>query len=226
MLFAYLATHRDRGATPAELAEALWPFELPDAAEVTLRAVASRLRRVLGDDVLQGRGTLQLVLPDGAWIDVEAANEAIHRAQSAVESSRWRDAWAPCHIALNVARRTVLPGLDAPWIDELRQHVDDVRLRALQCWTATGLGIGGPELADAEIAARTLVREAPLRETGYVLLMRVLDARGNPAEAVHIYEQLREHLQDELGISPGPAAREVHMRILLRESEQPPAPSR
>lgn len=221
MLFAYLATHRDRAATPGELAEALWPYEVPAAAEVTLRAVASRLRRVLGEDVLRGRGTLQLVLADAAWIDVEAANEAVHRAQAAVESARWHDAWAPCHIALNVSRRTLLPGLEAPWIDQLRQHLDDVRLRALQCWAATGLGIGGPELADAESAARTLVREAPLKETAYLLLMRVLDARGNPAEAICVYEQLRERLQAELGMNPGPAAREVHTRILLREGEPP-----
>lgn len=219
MLFAYLATHRDRGATPGELADALWPYELPDAAEVSLRAVASRLRHVLGDDLLRGRGTLQLVFADVPWIDLEAANEAIHRAQSAVESAKWRDAWAPCHIALNISRRMLLPGLDAPWIDDLRQHLEGLRLRALECWTATGLGIGGPELADAESAARMLVRDAPLRETGYVLLMRVLDARGNPAEAISTYEQLREHLQAELGISPGPAAREVHMRILLREDQ-------
>lgn len=224
MLFAYLATHRDRGATPGELAEALWPYEVPDAVEVTLRAVTSRLRRVLGDGVLQGRGTLQLVLAETAWIDVEAANEAIHRAQAAVESGRWQDAWAPCHIALNVSRRTLLPGLEAPWIDDLRQRLEDVRLRALQCWTATGLGIGGPELADAESAARALVREAPLRETGYTLLMRVLDARGNPAEAIRAYEQLRERLQAELGMTPGPAARELHTRILLREHEPPAQP--
>jgi hypothetical protein len=43
------------------------------------------------------------------------------------------DAWAPSQIALNVSRRTFLPGLrmrgtsrpclEAPWIDELRQHL-------------------------------------------------------------------------------------------------------
>jgi DNA-binding SARP family transcriptional activator len=221
MLFAYLAAHRGRGATPGELAEALWPNGVPDGAEVTLRAVASRLRRVLGEDVLQGRGTLELVLSDQACIDLEAADAAIHRAESAVERARWHEAWAPSHIALNVSRRSLLPGLEAPWIDELRRHLEDVRIRALQCWTAAGLGIGGPELADAESAARKLVREAPLRETGYLMLMRVLDRRGNPAEAVRIYEQLRHRLQDELGITPAPAARELHTRILLRERERP-----
>ena len=93
-------------------------------------------------------------------------------------------------------------------------------MRALECWTAAGLGIGGGELADTQTAARKLITEAPLRETGYLLLMRVLDARGNQAEAIQAYEQLRRRLSDELGITPGPGARELHARILLRQSDQ------
>jgi DNA-binding SARP family transcriptional activator len=109
-----------------------------------------------------------------------------------------------------------LPDLDASWIEETRRHLEDIRLRALDCWATTGLGLGGPELADAEAAARKLIAEAPLRERGYTLLMRVLDARGDPAEAVRVYEQLRAALTNELGIAPGPKARELHESILLR----------
>ena len=220
MLFGYLVVNRGRGVGRDELIDALWPYHRPEGAEGALRAVVSRVRGAVGVDALEGRGTLQVRLPGDAWVDIEAADAAVHRAESAVARSEWRDAWAPSHVALNVSRRTPLPGSDAPWIDELRRHLDDVRLRALHCWTAAGLGIGGPELADAESAARKLVTEAPLRETGYVLLMRVLDARGNPAEAVRTYEQLRLRLIDELGITPGPAARELHTRILLREGDR------
>jgi DNA-binding SARP family transcriptional activator len=56
-----------------------------------------------------------------------------------------------------------------------------------------------------------------------MLLMRVLDARGNPAEAIRVYEQLRQRLDDELGITPGPDARELHARILLRDAHDPPS---
>jgi SARP family transcriptional regulator, regulator of embCAB operon len=222
LLFAYLATNRRRSVRHDELIEAIWPQRTPPGADAALRVLASRLRRVLGAQVLQGRGELQLVLPADAWIDLEAADAAIHKAESAVERAHWHDAWAPSHIAMNISRRTLLPGSDAPWIDQLRRHLDDIRLRALECWTAAGLGIGGAELADAEVAARKLITEAPLHETAYLLLMRVLDARGNPAQAIGTYEQLRRHLSDELGITPGPTARELHTRILLRE-DNPPA---
>lgn len=223
MLFVYLAINRRRAIGRDELIEALWPAHTPPGAEGALRALVSRLRRTLGAEVLQGRGALQLVLPQQAWVDIEAADAAIHQAESATQQGHWHGAWAPSHIALNVSRRTFLSGSEGPWIDEVRRHLEDVRLRALECWSAAGLGIGGGELADAESAARKLISEAPLRESGYMLLMRVLVARGNPAEAVQVYERLRGALSSELGIVPGPSARELHAHILLREEDNEPS---
>jgi DNA-binding SARP family transcriptional activator len=49
--------------------------------------------------------------------------------------------------------------------------------------------------------------------------MRVLDAPGETAEAIRLYEQLCQRLDDNLGITPGPDGRELHARILLGESE-------
>jgi SARP family transcriptional regulator, regulator of embCAB operon len=218
LLFAYLVTNRRRSVDRDEICEALWPLATPRSSEASLRALTSKLRRALAHDVLQGRGSLQLVFPSDVWVDLEAANAAIHRAESAVERSQWLDAWAPSHIALNVSRRTLLPGFDRPFLDQIRRHLADVRVRALECWAATGLGIGGPELADSEGAAHTLIEESPLRESAYVLLMRILEARGKPAHAVQAYEELRRNLSDELGIIPGPEARAAYTHLLQAES--------
>jgi SARP family transcriptional regulator, regulator of embCAB operon len=218
LLFAYLATNRRRRVERDEISDALWPSATSRSNESALRSLTSKLRRTLTDEVLQGRGSLQLVLPSDAWVDLEAADSAIHRAESAVGRSQWLDAWAPSHIALNVSRRTLLPGLDRPFLDQLRRHLADIRVRALECWAAAGLGIGGPELADSEAAAQTLVAESPLRESAYVLLMHILEARGKPAHAVQAYEELRRSLGDELGIIPGPEARAVYTRLLQVES--------
>jgi SARP family transcriptional regulator, regulator of embCAB operon len=218
LLFTYLATNRRRSVDRDEISEALWPAATPRSSEATLRALTSKLRRALGADVLQGRGSLQLVLPSSGWVDLEAADAAIHKAESAIERSQWLDAWAPSHIALNVSRRTLLPGLDRPFLDQLRRHLADVRVRALACWAAAGLGIGGPELADSESAARTLTEESPLGESGYVLLMRILEARGKPAQAVQAYEDLRRSLSDELGIIPGRLARAAYTHLLEVEN--------
>ena len=152
LLFTYLAVNRHRQVSRDELAEALWREPDPAAVDTRLNPLLSKLRRVFGVDVVQGRSTLRLCLPD-AWVDLEAAAEAIHRAESSVAQQDWGRAWGPALTALFVAGRDFLPGEDAPWIDEIRHQLSQLRLRALECYAAAGLGIGGTELAAAVRAA-------------------------------------------------------------------------
>ena len=156
---------------------------------------------------------MRLDLPQ-AWVDLEAALEAIHRAESAVAQGDWTRAWGPVLLALFTAERGFLPGEDAPWIEEIRRQVTEIRLRALECYAATELGLGGTELAGAERAGRQLVRLAPLRESGYRHLMQALAAQDNLAEALTVYSQLCECLRDQLGVAPSPATRQLHHRLL------------
>jgi DNA-binding SARP family transcriptional activator len=44
--------------------------------------------------------------------------------------------------------------------------------------------------------------------------MEVLAARGDTATALAVYEQLRRIVRDELGVDPGPAAQQIHHRLL------------
>lgn len=216
LLFAYLAATRARRSTRAELAEAIWPAGQPDAADASLASLLSKLRRVLGQELLDGKTELRLALPADAWVDLEAAGVAVHRAESAVALGEWDRAWAPARTALYTANRGFLHGYDAPWIDERRRWLEDVRLRALECVGTAGLRMGGTETAAAERAGRSLVEAAPFRESGYRLLMEALAERGNAAEALRVYESLRLLLRDELGVAPGAEAQELHRRLLGR----------
>ncbi len=215
LLLAYLAATRSRRSTRPELVAALWPEGAPDAADASLAALLSKLRRVLGP-VLEGKAELRLALPPDAWIDVEAAGVAVHRAESAVALGDWEQAWAPARTALYVANRGFLPGYEAPWIDERRRWLEDVRLRALECVGTVGLRMGGTELAAAERAGRSLIEAAPFRESGYRLLMEALEARDNVAEALRVYDGLLGVLREELGVVPGRAAQELHRRLLAQ----------
>ena len=77
-----------------------------------------------------------------------------------------------------------------------------------------GLDMGGTQLQSAERAARALIEAEPYRESGYVLLMQALAARGNVAEAMRVFDALRTLLRDELGTSPSPEAIAAHDRLL------------
>jgi SARP family transcriptional regulator, regulator of embCAB operon len=213
LLLVYLAANRHRAVPRDELIEALWPGELPARPESALSVLLSKLRSVLGPASIEGRSQLRLAIRPVA-IDLEAAATAVHDAESAIAHEDWAGAWGPARVALHTASRGVLPGVDAPWLLELRARVEDIRLRALTCVAVSSLRLGGPELPAAERSARALVALAPYRETGYRLLMEALAAQGNSAEALRVFEDLRQLLDQELGTAPGADLRELHRRLL------------
>ncbi len=208
VLFAFLVLNRMRRIARDELLEALWPDGPPGAADTALSALLSKLRRVAP---IQGT---HLVLPDGAFVDVEAAAAALHGAESAVRRGAWAEAWGPARVSLHTAARGFLSGEDAPWIDEARRHLEDVLLRAHECVAEAGLGLGGAELDSALRSGRALVELAPYRESGHRLLMRALAAEGNAAEALAVYERLRLRLRDDLGVAPSEPTQALHRSLL------------
>ena len=107
-----------------------------------------------------------------------------------------------------------LSGFDAPWVEEIRQELNELELRSREVISRAGIGLGGSELAGAERSARALIRAAPFRETGYVSLMEALAASGNTAEALRTYDDLRRLLRDELGSAPGAEVQALHRRLL------------
>jgi SARP family transcriptional regulator, regulator of embCAB operon len=215
-VFAYLVLNRGRALPRDELLVAGWGEEIPAEASNALSVLLSKLRHALGPDRLHGRAAIELLLPQATFVDVEGALEGAHRAETCIAEGRWAQAWGPAGIAYHVATRPFLTGLDAPWIDQWRRRLEEVRLRGLECFAAASLGLGGPALAQAAERARMLTELAPYRETGYQILMQALERRGNLAEALRAYERLRILLRDELGIAPSPTLQAVHQRLLQR----------
>jgi len=214
VLFAYLILNRSRPSSRSQLVDVLWPEEVPTDPESALSALLSKLRRAVAPARLEGRSSIELQLPADSWIDLEAAAEAIHRAESAVAREDWTDAWGPGRVAQHIAGRGFLPGESGPWIDEVRDRLQTIYVKALELTAQAGLCIGGTELDTAERSARALITRSPYRESGYRFLMEVLNRRGNTAQALTVYEELRKRLRDELGTSPGPVIQDVHRRLL------------
>jgi SARP family transcriptional regulator, regulator of embCAB operon len=215
LLLAYLVLNRLRRMERDELLTAVWGEEAPPDHQPRLSVLLSKLRRALGPDLLSGRSEIELVLPRDAFVDVEAAFEGLHRAQSHVANGEWAEAWGPSGVAYHVASRPLLQGgHDSPWLDEWRHRLDDVRSHGLECFAAARLGLGGPSLPQAEECGRRLIELAPFRESGYRILMEALEQRSNNAEALLVYDRLRVLLRDELGVAPSPAVQTVYRRLL------------
>ena len=214
LLFAYLAANRLHAASRSELMDAVWPDGLPGSPGSALSALISKVRRVVGQERLEGRSDLRLALGDDAWIDAEAASAALHRAETAHARADWPAAWVAARVAQHITVRPFIAGEDAPWIQERRRQLEGTYLRALELAAHASLRIGGGELDTAERSARSLVETAPFRESGYRYLMEVLAARDNRADALRVYDQLRTLLRDELGAAPSPATQDLHRTLL------------
>jgi pentatricopeptide repeat protein len=214
LLFAYLVLNRLRRIDRDELLIAVYGEEAAADHHARLSVLLSKLRRVIGADQLAGRSQIELVLPTDAFVDIEAALEALHRAESHVAKGEWTAAWGPSSLAYDVASRPLLRGHDRAWLEDWRRRLDDVRLSALECVATASLRIGGPELPQAAKSARRLIELAPFRETGHRILMEALAHAGNVAEALRVYDQLRVMLREELGVPPSSAVQDVHRRLL------------
>jgi SARP family transcriptional regulator, regulator of embCAB operon len=141
ILFAYLVLNRGRPLPRDALLMACWGQDAPPEARNALSVLLSKLRHGLGAEHLQGRTEIELLLPSAIFVDVEAALEGAHRAESSIAEGRWAQAWGPAGIAYHVATRPFLHGLEAPWIDPWRRRLEEVRLRGLECFAAAGLAL-------------------------------------------------------------------------------------
>jgi DNA-binding SARP family transcriptional activator/streptogramin lyase len=222
ILFAYLAAQKGRPVPRDELAELLWGEDLPATWEKALRVLMTKLRALLNECGIDGASALtsafgcyQLTLPEGAWIDVHAAANAVERAETAFAAGDLDYARAQASTAAELARRVFLPGEDGPWVEDQRRDLRDILVRALECLRDAALA--GGEFGDAVRYAGEVTELEPFRESSYRALMQAHAAAGDPAEALRVYERCRRFLADELGAYPSPESEAVY-RELLRSS--------
>ncbi len=164
------------------LVDVLWPAAPPRSAGANVRTYVHGLRRLL-DDRIERRGTGYLLRAAPDEID-------LHRFEATRDPDLWRGRFledlppSPVFEA-TAARATEL------WLS--------ARERRLREW----LDRGEFDAATAEL--RGLLREHPLREELWQLLIHALTAAGRRADALHAYGEAEQVLREELDAAPGPA---------------------
>src|SRR5262245_43382925 len=97
---AVLVAEHSHGLTRDDLAEILWPYDLPTAWDNAVRVLISKIRsaaRTIGwpyaEPIETAFGAYQLQLPAGTWIDIEVALDSVHRAEALMERGEARAAY-------------------------------------------------------------------------------------------------------------------------------------
>ena len=187
LLFAYLVLERNRTVPKEELANTVWAGEAPPTWEISLSALISSVRTLLGVPPLvregvslsRGSGQYELTMPADTWIDVEAGATAIDEAEGALRAGDPVRLLGPATVAVNVARRPFLAGIQGEWAESQRRRQERNRLRALDCISEMWLARNEPQLAVE--AATEAVELDPLtqihRRDDYAAAERAIGAR-------------------------------------------------
>ena len=226
LVFAYLVSEHARPVPRDELGDAIWGETPPPTWEKALIGIVSKLRAVLAECGLEGVaaitsafGCYQLHLPEGSWIDLEAAVAALDAADEAFAAGDLAAARSRAEHAATLVRHAFLPGEEGPWVETKRRELHALLVRALDRLTDACLGLGDAD--DAVNWADEAVGLEPLREAGYQRLMRAHAAADNQAEALRVYERGRTRLDEELGVHPSAATKAIHLEILRGEPAEP-----
>ncbi|MGW3014078.1 BTAD domain-containing putative transcriptional regulator [Streptomyces sp. NPDC001219] len=221
-LLAALLLRGGRTATAPELVDALWGDEPPHAALAALRTYASRLRKALGDDaaaLVSESGGYAIRSVDGHPLDLDHdhaeqyAAEA-EKAKTVGDRGRAREL---LDAALALWDGEPLAGLPGPYADTQRTRLDEWRLTLLEMRLELDLEVGCHAEAVSELTALTAAH--PLRERLRELLMLALYRSGRQAEALAVYTDTRQLLDEELGVEPRASLAELQQRILRADPE-------
>jgi DNA-binding SARP family transcriptional activator len=150
-------------------------------------------------------------------VDARVFQERIAEARRARGRGDAPGAAALLSEAFELWRGTPLSGVRGPYADRERQRLWQLHDEALEERFAADVDRG----AHREVisALTQAVAGSPRRERLRELLMLALYRAGRQAEALDAYNEAEQMLDEQLGIAPGPALRELHGRILRADPD-------
>ncbi|MFJ3231119.1 BTAD domain-containing putative transcriptional regulator [Streptomyces sp. NPDC086787] len=203
------------------LTEAVWDGDPPRTARKNLQVYVSALRRTLTE---AGAADRLVLRPGGYLIRLAECELDTLRSQSLARAGRAAVAEADTARAARLFTRArmlwhgpALPELSSSAV--LRAEAERLTARHLavcEDWAEAALAAG--QAREVAEATADLVEQHPLRERLRAAQMTALHRSGRRAEAMAAYEELRQCLSRELGLSTSPALEYLYRSILADEA--------
>ena len=218
-LLAILLIHANEPVSTDQLIDELWGEHPPASAPKALQAYVSRLRKALG-----GGSARVVTQPTGYLIHVEPGELDLDRCEGFAAQGRQALLAEDCVRAADHLREALALWRGPPLADFIYEsfaqaevgRLEELRLALLEDRIDADLGCGRHAELVGELEA--LVSEHPLRERLRRQLVLALYRCGRQAEALDAYRAAREMLDEELGLEPTPALRELEQAILTHDA--------
>lgn len=213
-LLMALISFGGREVSESRLSEILWDNAEADAARVAFKSALSRLRKLLGDEVVLLRDNRLSLNPDKVWVDAWA----FERLAAQIESA---DAAAPeAERVLALYQGPFLGDADAaPWALPTRERLRAKLLHVLIQASRRRLQDGRP--AEALRLIEKGLEADPLAEELYGSLIRAHAALGQRGAALTAYQRCQQMLSTQLGIDPSPRTQALYQAV--RDNQPLPA---
>jgi DNA-binding SARP family transcriptional activator len=217
-LLAVLAVNAGLVVSTGDLIEGLWGSSPPPTARHALQVHVSSLRHRLGvsPSPLEARPSGYVLKLDPGQLDTERFESLAAAGRAELASDQGERAATALEAALAVWRGPALAdvagdritGAEAARLEEARRATEEDRVDAE---LASGRSDRAAAMAEALAAAE------PLRERRWAQLILALYRSGRQAEALRRFALVRDLLRDELGVDPGPALRDLHLKVLRHD---------
>ena len=210
-LLAYLLLHRTSPQSRQQLAFLFWPDTTDRQAQTNLRQLLHILRRrlpVVADALLVDDRTIGWRAGAPVRLDVADFEAALARAGQVKGNERL----AALEQAAAAYRGALLPDCYDDWIVPERERLAQQHLAALE--QGVLLHEERREYAQAIDWARRLLAADPLHEATYRRLMRLHALNHDRVAAMRVYHTCVSLLEQELGVPPSAATRELYERLV------------
>jgi DNA-binding SARP family transcriptional activator len=227
-LFAFLVVHANQAVSSDALIDAVWG-SVGSGADNRLQMAITRLRRVLeplntdmGPALRTVGGGYMLVVGPGE-LDADVFRDLVGDGRRALAGGDPERALELIDQATQLWRGP--PLADVAFEDFAQatiKELEELMLSALATRADAMLELGRHAELIGELEAR-LARD-PTLERVAAQLMLALYRSGRQADALEVYQRTREHLDQALGLLPGPALDDLQKEILRQAASiRPPA---
>ena len=215
-LLKLLIVERPRTVSADRAAEVLWGELPPDRYKRVVAQLMSRLRAALGREALEGGSEGYRISPEWFEVDLDEAARFVEEAEGRAATEPTLTALA-ASAALEILQRGVVledePSVD--WAEPARIERRNLLRRARRSGWFAALESGDHQSGIR--FARSAVDDDDLDEEAWRALMTAYHSSGQQAQAIDVYDRLRTHLAEEMGVDPAPETQTLHLRMLRNQ---------